>query len=185
MENDGSTATASNESQVEASSSTEGSTHERTFTRAELAKIVTDERKRAKAEGKSEAEKLMNLTDPQKLAYQHAQLEAEAEELKQELNRSSVEKQATALLSKLNIEASDEVLGFVLKGNVDDTNDAINTFSRLVDVATAKKVRSALTGKAPRVNTGGGHTMTKDEIMKIKDPIKRQEAIRQNISLYR
>lgn len=52
------------------------------------------------------------------------------------------------------------------------------------DFITTTHVTGTNTANPP-ANTGGKATMTKNDIMKIKDPIARQNAIAENIQLYR
>lgn len=158
--------------------------NERTFSRAELAKIVAEEREKAKAEGKTEAEKLASMNDAQKLEYKVQQLEAQNAELQKAQTQTAMAKEATKMLSAAGLEASDEVLSFVVRDTAEDTKSTVDAFVALVDKSAAAKTKAALSGKAPKVNTSNGATMTKDEIMKIKDPVKRQDAIAKNIKLF-
>lgn len=158
--------------------------NERTFSRAELAKIVAQEREKAKAEGKTEAEKLANMNDAQKIEYENQQLKARLETLEKAQTQTAMAKEAAKMLSGAGLEADDDVLGFVVKDTAEDTKAAVDAFVALVDKAATAKTKTALSGKAPKVNTSNGATMTKDEIMKIKDPVKRQDAIAKNIKLF-
>ena len=50
--------------------------------------------------------------------------------------------------------------------------------------AVQAAVKEALKGKAPRKGTGGAGTMTKEQILAVKNPSERQKLIAENITLF-
>lgn len=76
------------------------------------------------------------------------------------------------LFSKYDIDDNDKALFF----------NEVKTFN---DNRT-KEIQAELVKNAPRPNGfgGDGKTLTKDEILKIKDPVERQEKIAENIELF-
>lgn len=158
---------------------------ERLFTRKEMAKIVQDESKKAVQEAMDEAEKLKGMNDSQKIQYEleRAKKELEVERKKNSFNKMS--KEASKMLSEASITADDEILDLVVKDTADDTTKAVNSFISLIDKKAEEKTKAALSGKPPVVNLTPGKQMTKDEIMKISDSTKRQQAIKENIHLFK
>ena len=118
---------------------TEQST-EKTFTQAEMDEIIQQRLKKAeksyarKMQDKlDEAEKLRQMNAEQKAEYEKEKQEAEIADLKAQLNRNALEKVASKLLSEAGIVADDEILSFVVKEDAEGTQEAINSFSILVN----------------------------------------------------
>lgn len=158
---------------------------ERLFNRQEMAKIVSEESKRAVQAALDEAEKLKGMNDSQKLQYELDKATKELEEERKKNSFNKMSKEASKMLSEASITADDEILNFVVKDTAEDTTNAVNSFISLIDKKAEEKTKAALSGTAPRVNLTPGKQMTKDEIMKITDSTKRQQAIKENIHLFR
>lgn len=158
---------------------------ERLFNRQEMAKIVSEESKRAVQAALDEAEKLKGMNDSQKLQYELDKATKELEEERKKNSFNKMSKEASKMLSEASITADDEILNFVVKDTAEDTQQAVNSFISLIDRKAEEKTKAALSGKPPVVNLTPGKQMTKDEIMKIADPTKRQQAIKENIHLFR
>ncbi|MEI5991437.1 hypothetical protein A5881_002972 [Enterococcus termitis] len=158
---------------------------ERLFNRQEMAKIVSEESKRAVQAALDEAERLKGMNDSQKLQYELDKATKELEEERKKNSFNKMSKEASKMLSEASISADDEILNFVVKDTAEDTQQAVNSFIGLIDKKAEEKTKAALSGTAPRVNLTPGKQMTKDEIMKITDPTKRQQAIKENIHLFR
>lgn len=158
---------------------------ERLFTRKEMAKIVQDESKKAVQEAMDEAEKLKGMNDSQKLQYELDKATKELEEERKKNSFNKMSKEASKMLSEASISADDEILDCVVKDTAEDTTKAVNSFISLIDKKAEEKTKAALSGKPPVINLNPGKQMTKDEIMKITDPTKRQQAIKENIHLFK
>lgn len=134
---------------------TEQST-EKTFTQADVDEIVQQRLKKAEKsyarkmqEQLDEAEKLRQMNAEQKAEYEQEKQAKEIADLKAQLNRNALEKEASKLLSEAGIVADDEILGFVVKEDAEGTQEAINRFSSLVNEVADKKVSEALRGRTP------------------------------------
>lgn len=169
----------------EVESKKQGEKKERLFTRKEMAKIVQDESKKAVQEAMDEAEKLKGMNDSQKLQYELDKATKELEEERKKNSFNKMSKEASKMLSEASISADDEILDFVVKDTAEDTTKAVNSFISLIDKKAEEKTKAALSGTAPKVNLTPGKQMTKDEIMKITDSTKRQQAIKENIHLFK
>lgn len=133
---------------------------EKTFTQAEVtekiqqavnravAKAHKDAEKEFKA-AQEEAEKLRQMDAEQKAEYEQKKQEAEIADLKAQLNRNALEKEASKLLSEAGIVVDEEILNFVVKEDAEGTQEAINRFSSLVNDIADKKVSEALRGRTP------------------------------------
>lgn len=134
---------------------TEQST-EKTFTQTEVDEIIQQRLKKAeksfnrKMQDKlDEAEKLRQMNAEQKAEYEQEKQAKEIADLKAQLNRNALEKEASKLLSEAGIVGDDEILGFVVKEDIEGTQEAINRFSSLVNDIADKKVSEALRGRTP------------------------------------
>lgn len=147
----------------------------RLYTKAELGAIVAKEVEKALKEQRqkdksiSDAEKLEEMTEEQRKAYERQQKEDKMEELLQKVARMELSKTASKLLKASDIEASDEVLDFVVGKDAEETKENIDKFVKIKDalVLAAEKARN--TGKTPKVVTGGdgAKKLTKDDIIKM------------------
>lgn len=148
---------------------------EKTFTQAELDAIIQKEKAKAKRSAEKEyqakmdeAEKLRKMNAEQKAEYE-AQKQADyIAELEAKINRSGLEKEASKMLSEGGIGASDEILAFVVKDNAEATQEAVMSFTALVNDLADKKVSDMLKGKTPkRVEQTTTGPMTKEQFYQL------------------
>jgi len=160
---------------------------EKTFTQSELEEIIKQRLARAekdKQEAIKEAEKLAKMNAEQKREYELEKTQRENEELKAKLNRFELGKEATSMLSEQGIVANDEILDFVVREDAEQTKTAVEAFSKLVKDLTEQLVREKLKGNSPTKQTTQTATMSKEDIMGIRDTEKRQRLIKENIHLF-
>lgn len=132
-------------------------TTEKTFTQEEVNTLI--EKRLAKQEKSfnkriqeklDEAEKLRQMNADQKAEYE-AQKQADyIAELEAKINRSGLEKEASKILSESGIAVDDNILGFVVKDSAEATQEAVESFSALVNDLADKKVSEMLKGKTPQ-----------------------------------
>ncbi|HGA1493732.1 TPA: DUF4355 domain-containing protein [Streptococcus suis] len=132
-------------------------TTEKTFTQEEVNALI--EKRLAKQEKSfnkriqeklDEAEKLRQMNAEQKAEYE-AQKQADyIAELEAKINRSGLEKEASKMLSENGLVADDKILGFVVKDTAEATQEAVDSFSTLVNDLADKKVGEMLKGKTPK-----------------------------------
>lgn len=132
-------------------------TTEKTFTQEEVNALI--EKRLAKQEKSfnkriqeklDEAEKLRQMNADQKAEYE-AQKQADyIAELEAKINRSGLEKEASKILSESGIAVDDNILGFVVKDTAEATQEAVESFSALVNNLADKKVSEMLKGKTPQ-----------------------------------
>lgn len=132
----------------------------------------------------TEAEKLAKMTKEEKAEYRAKKAEKELEELKKMNARTELAKTARKMLADENINISDELLSNLVADDADGTKKAVESFTKMYKDAVQAAVKEAIKGKPPKAGTGGGNTVTKEQIMDIKDPIERQKMIRENINLF-
>ncbi|WP_304745967.1 DUF4355 domain-containing protein [Dubosiella newyorkensis] len=124
---------------------------EKTFTQAELDKIVKDRLKRAEKENqkkieeaRTEAQKLAKMNEEQKKAYEQEKIQMENENLKNQIaqlekqaQRTELSKSAATILQENHkITATQDILDFVVGETAEDTNVRIE---KLVSVIKADR----------------------------------------------
>lgn len=130
----------------------------------------------------TEAEKLAKMTKEEKAEYRAKKAEKELEELKKMNARTELAKTARKMLADEDINIPDELLSNLVADDADGTKTAVESFAKMYKDAVQAAVKEAIKGKPPKA--GGGNTVTKEQIMDIKDPIERQKMIRENINLF-
>ena len=136
-----------------------------------------------KEEAVAEAKRLAKMNAEEKQKYEYEKLQKELDEYKRKDNQYQMSKEANKMFKEKNINVSDEVLSFVVKGNADDTKKAVNAFIDLFNAEVEKGVKTALSGTSPKARSGG-NPVTKQSILAIQDTAERQKAIRENIQLF-
>lgn len=158
---------------------------EKTFTQEEVNRIVQAriEREREKAEKeKSEAQKLAQMSATEKAEYRIQQLTEKLSELEQRNARSEMVQTARDMLKTEGIDVSDRLVGMIVTSDAETTKANVKDFSEIYRRDLDRAIKDALKGKTPR--TGGIKTLTKDEIMKIKDPLERKRTIAKHLDLF-
>lgn len=108
---------------------------------------------------KSEAEKLAKMNADQKKEYEMEQLKAENEKLKAESMRSELGRTAASLLKEAKIDATTEMLDFVVGTDAEDTKARIDKFVGIIQTQVKAAELAKATGSTPK-NYGGGEALT-------------------------
>lgn len=132
----------------------------------------------------TEAEKLAKMTKEEKAEYKAKKLERELADLKRQNALSDMAKTARKMLSEEEINIPDELLGHLVTEDAEDTKAAVESFAKLFKSTVQAAVEDALKGPAPRTGAGGKGTMTKEQILAVKNPSERQKLIAENITLF-
>ena len=171
--------------EVEANNEEEKQT-EKTYTESELKKIIQDRvarEKKATEKAVAEAEKLAKMNAEEKREHERQKLEEELAEYKQKDQFYKLSREASKMLADEDIKADDELLETLVKDDAEGTQQAVQSFVKLLNAKVEEGVKKALSGNSPRVNAGN-NIVSKKQIMEIKDPVERQKAIRENINLF-
>ena len=102
--------------------------------------------------------------------------------LRAQIARRDNIKQTDEVFKEAGLTVSDDVLNMVVVDDEKQTYANVQALIKYTNQIQSGVKKNLLKGSTPRTN--GKPTMTKDEINKIKDPIKRQQAIADNLSLY-
>ena len=133
-----------------------------------------------------EARKLEKMNEDEKADYTIKKLQKELEGYKKRENQSAMAKVAQSMLVEEGFNISDDLVSNLITDEAESTKDNVKDFTKLLKEAVEKEVNERLKGKSPKVKTTRTKTAkaTKSEILGIKDPVKRQEAIANNLDLF-
>lgn len=131
----------------------------------------------------AEAEKLAKMDAQKKAEYERDQLQKQLDDLKAANTRAELANEARKILSEDNISIGENLLNTLVGKDADSTSKNIADFKAAFNKAVDQGVKDALKGKSP--TQGSGSTMTKAEIMKVKDTKERQKLIRDHIELFK
>jgi hypothetical protein len=109
---------------------------------------------------KEEAEKLAKMNAEQKQQYEIDKLKAENAQLKKEQMRAELGKTAAGLLQESNIDATPDVLKFVVGDDAETTKANIDMFVKIIESNVKKAEVVRATGTTPRTITNNGNTMS-------------------------
>lgn len=132
----------------------------------------------------SEAKKLADMNAQQKAEYERDKLQKELDSYKKKDAIAAMSREARKMLSDENISIDDNLLSFIVSDDAEATKKAVNGFAKAFSEAVEKAVKERLKGDSPRKGTGTQGTMTKEQIMAIKDPELRQQKMLENKHLF-
>lgn len=130
----------------------------------------------------NEAQKLAEMNEQQKAEYKLDKLQKELDEYKNRETLSEMAKTARAILSEQNINIPDELVSVLVTTDADTTSANVKAFAKAFQSAVSQAVDSKISHREPK--TGGSKSITKNDIMAIKDTAARQKAIAENIELF-
>lgn len=126
--------------------------------------IWKSEHEKEVAEAKAEAEKLAKMNADQKKDYEIEKLKAENEQYKALQVKTELGKEASKQLKEKNIDATAEILDFVVGENAEATSKNIDSFVAIVEKQLALKEAERAKGKTPSsYNQGEQGTLSEFE----------------------
>lgn len=149
-----------------------------------FAKWKAKEEEAVKA-AKEEAEKLAKMNTEQKQKYKMEQLEAENEQLRKEAKMLELSKTATGLLKEKGIDATAEMLEFVVTDEAESTQKNIDKLVNIINGQLERADRERAKGTPPPAFSGDGDKeITKEEFARM-DYQQMRELKASNPDLYR
>lgn len=131
----------------------------------------------------SETEKLAKMSKEEKALYKAQQLEKELADLKRKNAVSEMTSTARKMLAEDSIVVADELLNNIVYEDAEKTKESVEAFKRMYKAAVQDGIKKQLTGRAP--SKGSSNSITKEQILEVKDPAERQRLIAENMSLFR
>ena len=168
---------------------------EKKYTDADIDRIVAQrlarERKAAekKARQQAEAEKLKSMTAAEKRDAEFEQMKARLASLEAEKNQAEMLSTASDILKDAGVNVSSKLVGHLIAETADETKANVDEFVKLYNDAVNKGVKAAMkaAGSSPKRKGGssGSDEWTKEKIYEVKDPIKRQQLIKEHWELFK
>lgn len=124
------------------------------------------------------------LLKEQKTTKQDDEKDQQIAELKAQLQREKDMQSTREAFREDGLDVPNEILGMVVSTNQQQTVNNIGAIKSFVNNIRDDAKKEALRGTTPRSNGKPAHGMSKADIAKIKDPIRRVKAIKDNMSIY-
>lgn len=157
------------------------------YTDADLDRIIGQkfaEWQKKQQKAVDEAQKLATMNATQKAEYERDQLRKELNTLREQTALADMSKTARKMLTDEGITVSDDLLSVMVTTDAEKTKSAVDGFAKAFKEAVESAVKERLRGEPPRRGTGGAVTMTKEQILSIRDPELRQKKMLENRSLF-
>ncbi|MDE5754836.1 MAG: DUF4355 domain-containing protein [Oscillospiraceae bacterium] len=134
-------------------------------------------------QARSEAEKLAGMNESEKLVYERDQYKTELEKLQSQVVLAQMQGTARAILAEKNIHAPDELLAMIVTADAETTKSNVAAFAGMYTKAVEDGIRERMKSGTPRTGTVK-NSMTKEQILAIKDNKARIQAINENMQLF-
>ena len=133
-----------------------------------------------------EAAKLEKMNETEKDKYTIEKLEKEIADYKKKENLSAMAKVAKNMLLDEGIKATDLIIDRLISEDAETTKESVSAFAELYKKNVEEGIQEALKGKSFDVKTTStkNSSVTKKEILGIKDPVRRRELIEANRELF-
>lgn len=128
---------------------------------------------------------IKDLLKEQKATNQDDEKDQQIAELKAQLQREKDLHSIRDAFREDGLNVPDDVLNMVVTTDAQQTVDNVGAVKDFVKQIRDDAKKEAKRGVTPRANGKPATTLSKADIAKIKDPIKRVQAIRDNMSLYK
>ena len=168
---------------------------EKKYTDADVDRLVKQrlarERKAAekKARQQAEAEKLKSMTAAEKRDAEFEQMKARLASLEAEKNQAEMLSTASDILKDAGVNVSSKLVSHLIAETADETKANVDEFVKLFNDAVNKGVKAAMkaAGSSPKRKGGSSASdeWTKEKIYEVKDPIKRQQLIKEHWELFK
>lgn len=126
-----------------------------------------------------------DLLKEQKSTKEDDEKDQRIAQLEAQLQREKDLQSTREAFSEDGLTIPDSVLNMVVSTNQQTTVDNIGAIKSFVNAIRDSAKKEALRGTTPRTNGKSATSLSKADISKIKDPIKRVQAIKDNMSLYK
>ena len=132
----------------------------------------------------SEAQKLAQNNANKSAEEKIADLESRLEGYEKQRVHSEMMGQARKIIQGKGYSISDGLISSLVTDDAEQTQSNIDEFVKLLEAEVQKQVKAALAGNTPKTGKDVPKH-TRDEILKIKNPIERQKLIRENLELFK
>lgn len=142
------------------------------------------EAKKQQQKAVDEATKLANMTAQERAEAERDEWEKKYNELLAKNTRAELTVQARSMLSDANVSGvSDELIAMLVTEDAETTKTNVQKFTKMFKDAVQNGIRDL--NKKPSPKAGGTSSISKADIMKIKDVTERQRLIREHMDLFK
>ena len=170
----------------------ENEEQEKTYTTAEVQKMIEEGRKQALEEANrkaderfqnkmKESEKLAKMNETEKLRYELEQREKAIEEKERALTLAQNKNEASKILAEKGLSLS--LIDFVVAEDAETMNANINLLDKAFKASVKAEVEKRLGSSSPKKNLPLDEQITKEQAMKM-GVIERQKLYNDNPELY-
>ena len=170
----------------------ENEEQEKTYTTAEVQKMIEEGRKQALEEANrkaderfqnkmKESEKLAKMNETEKLRYELEQREKAIEEKERALTLAQNKNEASKILAEKGLSLS--LIDFVVAEDAETMNANINLLDKAFKASVKAEVEKRLGSSSPKKNLPLDEQITKEQAMKM-GVIERQKLYNDNPDLY-
>lgn len=174
--------------QGEGNDGNDGQQGGKTFTQEEVDQILKDRlarEKKNKEDAVKEAEKLAKMNKDQKAEYEREQMQKELDAYKAKEARNEMKKHASDVFKNNEITPNDDLLEIVTADTADQTQANVQAFRDVLNNMVKEQVQAKLYQGTPKNYSNGSGGVTRESIEQIKDDSARQQAIAQNMHLFK
>ena len=129
-----------------------------------------------------EAAKLATMTAQERAEHERDELQKQLDEYKRQATMAEMAKEARKIGKEQDVNIPDDILNSIITDNAETTQKNVNAFITAFKAAVLAEVKAQIGSKTPK--KGGSGTVTKEQIMAIKDTKARQEAIKEHMELF-
>lgn len=140
------------------------------------------EYKQKSKEEADEAARLASMDAKERAEAERDKLQRELDELKAANNRSQMVSESRRILSDRGVNVPDDIINRLVAADAEETQKAVNSFADLFNNEIEKQVKTVLSGRTPRASVES--TLTKADIMAVKDRVQRQRLIAEHPELF-
>lgn len=165
---------------------TDNNINEEKYTDEDVNRIIQEKLARIKKKQEKdidEAKKLAEMNAQQKAEYERDKIRKELDELKNQQTLNEMSKTARKMLSDEGINIDDDLLSNLVTTDAEKTKEMVTSFCAMFQKAVASAVKEELKGDTPAKNSNK-KTLTKEQILAIKNAAERKKLIAENIHLF-
>lgn len=130
-----------------------------------------------------EAQKLANMTAEEKNKAENEKLRQQVQDLLAKNERAEMTRSARSRLASKNVNVPDELISVLVGKDAEATASNVDAFVTMFTAAVNDAVKDALKGTTP--SKGTDSSITKEDILKIKNRAERQKAISEHLDLFK
>ncbi len=132
-----------------------------------------------------EAAKLAEMNAQERAEYERDQLQKQLDELTRKNVLAEMTKTARSMLAEKEITVEDAVLEMLVSDDAEKTKSTVNAFAKAFRSAVETAVKDKLRGTPPKRGVSGGSSVTREQILAVKNRSERQRLISEHLELFK